>query len=95
MDDLRKLPDIEWVFIPDTVIEVEDAKKAAAKFAESHLDGIVIITGTFHLGHLALVIKKIVNIPTLLWAFNELPYDGGKIRLKFRLRGESERFESL
>jgi len=41
----------------------------------------VIITGTFHLGHLALILKKRVNRPVLLWAFSELPYNGGKIRL--------------
>lgn len=81
MDKLQKLPDIDWVFIRDAVIEAEDAQHAASVFSESHLDGVVIITGTFHLGHLALIIKRAVNLPTLLWAFSELPYDGGKIRL--------------
>jgi len=42
---------------------------------------VVIISGTFHLGHLALIIDRAVRRPILLWAFNELPYDGGKIRL--------------
>jgi L-fucose isomerase-like protein len=78
---LGEMCDVEWTAIPELVIEVEDAKKAAAKFAESHLDGMIIITGTFHLGHLALIFKNAVNIPTLLWGFNELPYNGGKIRL--------------
>jgi L-fucose isomerase-like protein len=78
---LAKMPDIDWVFIREPVIEAEDARKAADVFSESHLDGVVIITGTFHLGHLALIIKREVNLPTLLWAFSELPYDGGKIRL--------------
>jgi L-fucose isomerase-like protein len=81
LERLKKMPDTDWVVIPEAVIEVADAQKAADIFARSALDGVVIITGTFHLGHLALVIKKRVDIPTLLWAFSELPYDGGKIRL--------------
>lgn len=80
-EKLRQVPEVEWTIIPELVIEVGDAKKAAETFAESRLDGMVIITGTFHLGHLALVLKKAVDVPVLLWAFNELPYNGGKIRL--------------
>ncbi|WDC85307.1 hypothetical protein PL321_07655 [Caloramator sp. mosi_1] len=41
----------------------------------------MIISGTFHLGHLALILNKEIRKPILLWAFNELPYNGGKIRL--------------
>lgn len=80
-EKLKRVSNVEWTMIPDLVIEVEDAKKAAKMLAEVRLDGMVIITGTFHLGHLALILKKAVNVPVLLWAFNELPYNGGKIRL--------------
>ncbi|MCC8022678.1 MAG: fucose isomerase, partial [Clostridiales bacterium] len=49
--------------------------------AAQGVDGVAIISGTFHLGHLALLIEKAVRKPILLWGFPELPYDGGKIRL--------------
>jgi L-fucose isomerase-like protein len=81
IEEMKKLTDIEWTIIEDLVIEIEDAQNAAEVFSKSQLDGMVIFTGTFHLGHLALLLKRAVNIPTMLQAFNELPYDGGKIRL--------------
>ena len=81
MEKLHKVSDVNWSFISELVIEVEDAKAAAQELETKHLDGLVIITGTFHLGHLALTLKNRLNIPTLLWAFPELPYNGGKIRL--------------
>ncbi|WRS27160.1 fucose isomerase [Oscillospiraceae bacterium MB08-C2-2] len=82
MEELRtKLPEVDFVFEEQAVIEVEDAQAAAQKMLAANVDGLVIISGTFHLGHLALVLAKHVRKPILLWAFNELPYDGGKIRL--------------
>lgn len=81
MSDLSKIGDVSWHFIPELVIEPDQAQQAAADLSRKGLDGLVLITGTFHLGHLALILKKHVNIPTLLWAFPELPYNGGKIRL--------------
>ncbi len=79
--DLRKLQNLDLEIIEDLVIEVEDAEKAAKDLASKAVDGVVIISGTFHLGHLALILDKVIRKPILLWAFNELPYDGGKIRL--------------
>ncbi|MCP4179746.1 MAG: fucose isomerase [bacterium] len=73
--------DIEWAFVDGLVIEVEDAKKAAVELLKYNIDGFVCISGTFHLGHLVLEINKILNKPILLWGLNELPYNGGKIRL--------------
>ena len=78
---LRLDTDIEWHIIESAAYEVEDAVKAGHAFAAAQVDGIVIINGTFHLGHLVLEIKKRANKPMLLWAFPEMPYDGGKIRL--------------
>lgn len=81
MKDLEKIPNVDYTFIEESVIEVEDAKKAAERLLAANVDGVVIISGTFHLGHLALVFSKYIKKPFLLWAYNELPYDGGKIRL--------------
>lgn len=80
-EDLKKLENVDLEIIDELVIEVEDAEKAAKELASKDLDGLVIISGTFHLGHLALILDKIVRKPILLWAFKELPYNGGKIRL--------------
>lgn len=79
--DLEKIKDINWTFVDDLVIEPDEAQKAGEVLAAQSLDGVVIISGTFHLGHLALIIDKILHKPILLWGFNELPYNGGKIRL--------------
>ncbi len=80
--DLLKLQNTEFAFIDDLVIEIDDAKVAAKKLLGENIDGLVIISGTFHLGHLALILQnEFKNTPILLWAFNELPYNGGKIRL--------------
>lgn len=80
-EKLIQIEDVEWYFKEDPILEVEEAEVTAREFASEGVDGVVIISGTFHLGHLALVFSKIVCHPILLWAFKELPYDGGKIRL--------------
>lgn len=74
------LPNVEWEFIEDLVIEPEDAYAAAEQLAVRPLHGLVLISGTFQLGHLALILKKRIDQPVLLWAFEEPPYDGGRIR---------------
>ena len=79
--DVQALEAVEWEIIQDLVISVEEAQAAAKRLAESRLDAIVCISGTFHLGHLVLEIRKLCKLPLLLWGLDELPYDGGKIRL--------------
>ncbi len=79
--DLSVLENTTLVTIPDLVIEVEDARKAALVLASKNIDGLVCISGTFHLGHLLLELDKILKKPVMLWGLPELPYDGGKIRL--------------
>ncbi|MFX1407332.1 MAG: L-fucose/L-arabinose isomerase family protein [Promethearchaeota archaeon] len=63
------------------IIEIEDAQKAANLLVEKQIDGLVCISGTFALGHLILELYKVLCCPILLWGLEELPYDGGKIRL--------------
>ncbi len=81
LEDMGALEQVEIVSIPHLVIEVEDAKEAARKLLGSDIDGLVIISGTFHLGHLVLELHKVLHKPLLLWGLPELPYNGGKIRL--------------
>lgn len=81
MDELRQIAAVDWVFVDELVMEPEEAVNAGKRIAAKNPDAVVIISGTFHLGHLALIIDKYVRKPILLWGFNELPYNGGKIRL--------------
>ncbi len=80
-DDLSKLHNVRWECVNELVIEVEDAQAAARELSRKAIDGLVCISGTFHLGHLVLEIVRTIKAPLLLWGLNELPYDGGKIRL--------------
>ncbi|MBD3185952.1 fucose isomerase [Candidatus Bathyarchaeota archaeon] len=79
--DLACIDAVDFTFIDDLVIDLEDAISAAKIFSGASLDGVILISGTFHLGHLALTINAALRKPILLWALEELPYDGGKIRL--------------
>lgn len=78
---LHDLEAVELDIVAEQIIEIEDAQKAARRLAAKQIDGLICISGTFHLGHLILELNKILNVPILLWGLNELPYDGGKIRL--------------
>ncbi len=73
--------DLTLVAVKDCIEEPFEAEQAAKMFNQEAVDCVAIISGTFHLGHLALEIKKHADKPLLLWALPELPYDGGKIRL--------------
>ncbi|MGD1821863.1 MAG: fucose isomerase [Pleomorphochaeta sp.] len=79
--NVKKIENVEWTIIEDLVIEKDEGEDAGLKFAASNLDGIVCISGTFHLGHLPLLLKRHCDVPMLLWGLPELPYNGGKIRL--------------
>lgn len=79
--DLAKLDDCEIISVSGTVIEPTQAAAAGSLFSREQVDGIAVISGTFHLGHLVLEIKNKCNKPLLLWGLPELPYNGGKIRL--------------
>ncbi|MBU0929415.1 MAG: fucose isomerase [Spirochaetes bacterium] len=79
---LAALENVVIVAPDDLVIEPDEARSAADLFARSRVDGLVILSGTFHLGHLALELAKALPAtPMMLWGLPELPYDGGKIRL--------------
>ncbi len=79
--NLSKRQDVDFVFVEQPLIEPEDAQNASKKLLSENVDGVFIISGTFHLGLLALIINKELQKPILLWGLPELPYNGGKIRL--------------
>jgi L-fucose isomerase-like protein len=79
---LAALENVTIVAPDELVIEPDEARAAGDLFAKARVDGLVILSGTFHLGHLALELAKALpTVPILLWGLPELPYDGGKIRL--------------
>jgi L-fucose isomerase-like protein len=80
-NDVRELENVSFEIIPDLVITVEEGQEAAMRLARAHVDGVVCISGTFHLGHLILELRRENPVPFLLWGLPELPYNGGKIRL--------------
>lgn len=81
MAEVMKDDSVEWVNYPEMVIEKDEAEKAGEYFHKENVDALIIVSATFHLGHLALILNEKVGRPLLLWGFDELPYDGGKIRL--------------
>lgn len=78
---LNEIPDVDWILWDKMLVTAEDAEDAAKCMATNLVDGCVIISGTFHLGHIPLIINSVIRRPLLLWALDELPYNGGKIRL--------------
>lgn len=79
--ELVKDTSVDYCVYGENVIEPEDAEKAIHYFEQQEIDAVVIVSATFHLGHLALMINDALKKPILLWGFDELPYNGGKIRL--------------
>ncbi len=79
--DLKEIEQVEWEIIPELVIEVPEAQSAAHTLAKADVDAYICISGAFALGHLVLELNKVLKKPVLLWGLDELPYDGGKIRL--------------
>jgi len=80
-EDLKQIENVEWEIRRDLIIEIEEAKESADFFASKQIDALIIISGTFALGHLVLELNKVIQKPILLWGLKELPYDGGRIRL--------------
>lgn len=81
VETVKKDDSVEWFDYGKMVIEPSEAKEAASYFTASKIDALVVVSATFHLGQLALILAEEIKKPFLLWGFNELPYDGGKIRL--------------
>ena len=79
--DLSKIENLEVCAVEKIIMTQDEAIEAGKFFASNLVDAIAVISGTFHLGHLVLEIKKICDKPLLLWGLPELPYNGGKIRL--------------
>lgn len=78
---LKNINIVDWAIFEKPVFEVEDLGEVINFFIKENIDAFIFISGTFHLGHLPLHIYKYLNKPIYFWGWDELPYDGGKIRL--------------
>lgn len=81
ISDLNKIENVKWEIVSDLIFEIYEAQEASHYLSTKEIDAVICISGTFALGHLVLEINKVIRKPILLWALEELPYDGGKIRL--------------
>lgn len=79
---LSKIDGVEWCAIEKLVIETIDADAAIAELRAKQIDALVILSGTFALGGLAMQFAQaFANIPLLLWAWQEPKEQTGKLRL--------------
>ena len=81
IEELKKIKIVDWKIYEKPIFEVEDCTSIIDFFKNEKVDAFIFISGTFHLGHLPLQIYKFINKPIYFWGWDELPYDGGKIRL--------------
>lgn len=88
--NLGQLTEVELCAIEKLVIETPDADAAIAELRAKNpvlsgaegIDALVIISGTFALGGLAMQFAQaFANIPLMLWAWHEPQEQTGKLRL--------------
>ncbi len=61
--------------VPDLI------RKAATFFHQAQIDALIIQSGTFTMGDLALDLLEGFNVPVILWALPEPDWDGGRLKL--------------
>lgn len=80
--NLGQLGGIELRALEKLVIEAPDADAAIAELRAKNVDALVIISGTFALGGLAMQLAQaFTDIPLMLWAWQEPKEQTGKLRL--------------
>ena len=79
---LGKLDGVELCAIEKLVIEAPDADAAIAELRAKNIDALIILSGTFALGGLAMQFAQtFANIPLMLWTWHEPKEQTGKLRL--------------
>ena len=78
----RQLAGLGLCAIDKLVIETPDADAAIAELRDKNIDALVILSGTFALGGLAMQFAQAFpHLPLLLWAWQEPLEQTGKLRL--------------
>ena len=79
---LSKLDGVELCAVEKMVIEAPDADAAIAELRAQNIDALVIVSGTFALGGLAMrLAQEFAELPLMLWAWHEPKEQTGKLRL--------------
>lgn len=79
---LRKIEGVELCAIDKLVVESPDADAAIAELRAKRIDALVILSGTFALGGLAMqLVQAFASLPLLLWAWPEPAEQTGTLRL--------------
>jgi L-fucose isomerase-like protein len=79
---LRTLDGVQLVAVSKLVIEPDDADAAIAELRAANVDALVVLSGTFALGGLAMrLAQAFADTPLLLWAWPEPQEQTGKLRL--------------
>ncbi len=79
---LRQLEGVELCAVEKLVVESPDAESAVAELRAKGIDALVILSGTFALGGLAMQFaQEFASLPLLLWAWPEPAEQTGKLRL--------------
>ncbi len=79
---LKKIKHVRWI-TPSQVIEYPESCQGFLRtLRREDIDGIILMSATFHLGEIALLLSsEFRDIPILSWALPEPPYTGSRIRL--------------
>ena len=77
---LRAIEGVDLITPDDVLVEPEDARALGAVFASRQPDLLIIQSGTFALGDLAIHLAQSVQAPILLWAVTEPECPGGTLR---------------
>jgi|GEM_PF-163603 len=82
MNALKKIRHVRWI-TPSQVIEYpESLINFIRTMRREAVDGIIVMSATFHLGEIALSLaSEFPEIPILCWAVPEPPYAGNRVRL--------------
>lgn len=82
MSFLGKIQGVQWLTPPNVVEYLETITNFLHLIHKETVDGIVLMSATFHLGDTALAISSAFeNTPILCWAVPEPPYQGSRVRL--------------
>ncbi|WP_233186252.1 fucose isomerase [Thermotoga sp. KOL6] len=80
---LRKYKEVNWIIPPDVVEYPENLEAFLNRSKKIDIDGMVIMSLTFHLGNIALLLsQEFPKTPMLCWAVPEPPYSSeGRVKL--------------
>jgi L-fucose isomerase-like protein len=84
---LKAFDGVELIAPDDLILDNPDEPvpgliaKAAAFFSAAQIDAIIIQSGTFTMGDMALELLESLKVPIVLWALPEPDWDGGRLKL--------------